>query len=541
MISEEDYQGWGEEIFNDAKEVYEMQQKHLILVHQIIEYLISKYKHKKVYFDNLTYVRFCSFTYTGTSNGPKELRDYWLNFIIKQNPWFDKSLSIEIGAKNILDSLFERSIIKEFNKNAHFYENKNFKFILNKGQWGTENVNIRVPFSLNYAQIEFAIHIIEKLTNCCVSKISLWYFTYDLSVDMYSEIYFALDDRIDKHEGHPFISKSRFLEQEIKSHKNWYKEFSEFKKYIHDIDSNTFSCVSCGISIYDSEGSVYWWCEICTHYVDREGNCVSDDCVTCENQILVDVSPSNDNIDFACITCGNTRVVSDHIAPYWWCSDCEHWIDQDGHPLSEDSEKNDDSYELDNYNEPFYLFFDSETTGVPKDWKAPITNFDNWPRIIQLAWLVYDCKGNQISKNEYIIKPNGFEIPLASSNIHGISTQYALEVGVSIDEVLLKFEKHCEQSKYLIAHNINFDAKVTGSEFLRILSRNPISNLEHLCTMESSTNFCKIHGNFGYKWPKLSELHIKLFGVDFEGAHNALADIEATAKCFWEMRRLKLI
>ena len=80
-----------------------------------------------------------------------------------------------------------------------------------------------------------------------------------------------------------------------------------------------------------------------------------------------------------------------------------------------------------------------------------------------------------------------------------------------------------------------------SSEFLRNTSKNPISKLQLLCTMEASTDFCKIEGYYGYKWPKLSELHVKLFGVDFEDKHNALADIEATARCFWKMRKLKLI
>ena len=59
--------------------------------------------------------------------------------------------------------------------------------------------------------------------------------------------------------------------------------------------------------------------------------------------------------------------------------------------------------------------------------------------------------------------------------------------------------------------------------------------------MKSSTNFCRIPGNYGFKWPKLSDLHIKLFGKDFDEAHNALADIRATADCFWELKRLKII
>ncbi len=189
----------------------------------------------------------------------------------------------------------------------------------------------------------------------------------------------------------------------------------------------------------------------------------------------------------------------------------------------------------------YYLFFDTETTGVPKDWNAPITNLSNWPRLVQLAWLLFDSEGKLLLKNVAIIKPDGFSIPIEATNVHGITTDYAIKFGENIKDVLLNFENQCFKSKYLIAHNINFDSKVMGSEFLRNIHRNPFENLKLLCTMESGTDYCKIEGYYGYKWPKLSELHIKLFGKDFEGAHDALADIEATARCFWEMRKLKLI
>jgi DNA polymerase-3 subunit epsilon len=55
--------------------------------------------------------------------------------------------------------------------------------------------------------------------------------------------------------------------------------------------------------------------------------------------------------------------------------------------------------------------------------------------------------------------------------------------------------------------------------------------------MDSTTNFCTLPGPYGYKWPKLEELHYKLFNTTFTGAHNAAMDIEMTAKCFWELRR----
>lgn len=80
--------------------------------------------------------------------------------------------------------------------------------------------------------------------------------------------------------------------------------------------------------------------------------------------------------------------------------------------------------------------------------------------------------------------------------------------------------------------------KIVGAEFLRNGMPNRISGKRKICTMESATNFCAINGRYGYKWPKLSELHYKLFKTGFEEAHNAAVDITATAKCFWELKRL---
>ncbi len=41
-------------------------------------------------------------------------------------------------------------------------------------------------------------------------------------------------------------------------------------------------------------------------------------------------------------------------------------------------------------NKPYYVFFDTETTGLPLNWKAPVTELENWPRLIQLAYIVYN-------------------------------------------------------------------------------------------------------------------------------------------------------
>jgi DNA polymerase III epsilon subunit-like protein len=186
-----------------------------------------------------------------------------------------------------------------------------------------------------------------------------------------------------------------------------------------------------------------------------------------------------------------------------------------------------------------YLFFDTETTGLPRNWRAPISDLENWPRLVQIAWVFYK-NGACISSSDMIIKPENFKIPIEASNIHGITTEQAEKEGIPLEEALDKFESFAAESDFLVAHNISFDEMVVGAEFIRKGIQTCLARKNKICTKDMSTNFCAIpatNGYGGYKWPKLSELHMKLFGCGFEGSHNALADAEATAKCFWELKK----
>lgn len=190
----------------------------------------------------------------------------------------------------------------------------------------------------------------------------------------------------------------------------------------------------------------------------------------------------------------------------------------------------------------FYLFFDTETTGLPLNWNAPIQELDNWPRLVQIAWILFDDKGVEISDKNYIIKPQGFEIPKNVVNIHGISNEKAEKDGVDLSIVLNEFLVLINQSKFIVAHNIDYDYKVVAAELLRNNIQNCFIGKKLICTMKSSTNFCGIKGANGMnKWPKLSELHYKLFGTIFKEAHNAEIDIRITSKCFWEMKELNVL
>ena len=188
-----------------------------------------------------------------------------------------------------------------------------------------------------------------------------------------------------------------------------------------------------------------------------------------------------------------------------------------------------------------YLFFDTETTGLPRSWKAPVTDLNNWPRMIQIAWILCNEDGDRIESADFIIKPENFIIPQEATNVHGISTEKALAEGENLEKVLNIFNELVNKANYIVAHNISFDEKIIGAEFLRKGIKGQFDKKPKLCTMHASTKYCKLPGRYGYKWPKLSELHIKLFGEDFEDAHDASVDIDATVRCFWEMREKELI
>ena len=187
-----------------------------------------------------------------------------------------------------------------------------------------------------------------------------------------------------------------------------------------------------------------------------------------------------------------------------------------------------------------YIIFDTETTGLPKRWDAPITDVDNWPRCIQIAWQVHDEMGNLIEHQDYLIKPDGFNIPYDSEKIHGISTELALEQGVPLQDVLVKFNEALAKAKFVVGQNIGFDINIMGCELYRYSVESPMANMPILdtCT-EVTAELLKLPGGRGgrFKLPNLTELHSYLFGVPFAEAHNATADVEATTRCFFELVR----
>jgi len=187
-----------------------------------------------------------------------------------------------------------------------------------------------------------------------------------------------------------------------------------------------------------------------------------------------------------------------------------------------------------------FLIFDTETTGLPKNYNAPLSDSDNWPRMVQIAWQLHDELGNILENKDYIIKPEGYDIPFNSYRIHGISTEIANSEGFDLSEVLKEFSEVLKKVKVVSGHNVSFDYSIVGAEFIRKNIEDTLKNKPIVDTMLFGTDLCKLPGGRGgkFKSPKLEELYEKLFGSKFDEAHNAAADVNATAQAFFEMLRL---
>ena len=191
-----------------------------------------------------------------------------------------------------------------------------------------------------------------------------------------------------------------------------------------------------------------------------------------------------------------------------------------------------------------FIVFDTETTGLPKNWNAPVSDSDNWPRCIQLAWQLHDDNGKLINNKSFLIKPVDYDIPYESEKVHGISTELAKQDGVDLSDVIDKFLFDLDKAKYLVGHNVKFDINIIAAELYRLGIVSKFSDLKVIdtCT-ETTANLCKIKGGRAgkFKYPTLIELYDFLFNDSFDQAHNASADVEATARSFFELIRSNIL
>lgn len=179
---------------------------------------------------------------------------------------------------------------------------------------------------------------------------------------------------------------------------------------------------------------------------------------------------------------------------------------------------------------PIHLVFDTETTGMLVK-NAPATH-PNQPHIVQLGMILYSTTGNVLAEHNILVKCP-IPIPPEATNVHGITNEMCEKFGVSLETALKLFLHYNALAELLVAHNFNYDLTVIEAAKARAGLRENLQSAIH-CTMLANVERCKLPSKWGrdYKWPTLQELHTHLFKEPFSGAHDAMADVRACARCF---------
>lgn len=186
------------------------------------------------------------------------------------------------------------------------------------------------------------------------------------------------------------------------------------------------------------------------------------------------------------------------------------------------------------------LVFDTETSGKA-DFRAP-PSAAHQPHIVQLGAQLLDDKFRVMGEINFIVKP-GCKIPKEASAIHGITDDIAAAYGVELTDALQSFAIFALRAKVFVAHNFDFDSLILSAAWHRANGDGDAwldNNAVKYCTMNAMTPICNLPGNYGPKWPKLQEAYRHCFKTEFDGAHDAMADVRACAKIYrWLIENAK--
>lgn len=179
------------------------------------------------------------------------------------------------------------------------------------------------------------------------------------------------------------------------------------------------------------------------------------------------------------------------------------------------------------------LFVDVETSGKPESLKHPVSSQELWPYILQVAWQIYDLRGNLLKTEDHYLYDERIAIDKSSEKIHGLTMETLHTIGEKRKDVMRRIGRDLRKYKpVIVGHFVELDSKMLQVAMIRSGLKNLITDLPHFCTMLNTSEY-RIHPDHNY--PHLEELHMRLFQTKIEDLHNALGDVKATAKCFFEL------
>jgi len=181
----------------------------------------------------------------------------------------------------------------------------------------------------------------------------------------------------------------------------------------------------------------------------------------------------------------------------------------------------------------YFLVIDTETSGLPKNWELPYDFKNNWPHVIQIAWIIFDKEGKEIKRENHYLKNTGFKITKAAIKVHKITSEFLKQHGKDRKRVLLKLADDVKKfDPLVIGHFVALDFHMVNSEFFKVGITSDFKDLPLFCTMKASVPYVK---NPTFKYLKLNRFYKTLFNKQAEDLHNALSDTKLTAEIFFHL------
>jgi len=187
----------------------------------------------------------------------------------------------------------------------------------------------------------------------------------------------------------------------------------------------------------------------------------------------------------------------------------------------------------------YFLVVDTETSGLPRNWSAPYAKENNWPYIVQIAWVIYDANHKEVKRENHYLSHTGFTIDKAAQKIHNISPEYLRAHGENKEEIMLRFYTDIKKYKPLVVgHFIELDYHMVNVELFRMGKDDVFKDLSFFCTMKASAMY--ITGSV-ISHLKLDKFYTLLFNEVPENMHNAMSDALSAAKIFFHLIESKKI
>ncbi len=184
--------------------------------------------------------------------------------------------------------------------------------------------------------------------------------------------------------------------------------------------------------------------------------------------------------------------------------------------------------------------YDTETTGLP-NWKTPSGGNDQ-PHLVELGAVLVHVPTRQIVETlSCIIQPDGWEIPVEMSDIHGITTEDALQRGVPEKDALMQFLTLWGGWPRL-AYNKTFDQRIIRIAMKRYCNEEGVlepwaDKEDHECAMQMARPIVDARTEAGKKKsPKLAEAYEFFMAEELEGAHSAMVDTLACLDVYWAIK-----